>query len=324
MIWALFTQLGQNMWFLENEKVHFDDEAWNEIVERSAEAGINMMVLDLGEGVHYGSHPELAHPGAWTRERVRSEVKRLRKKGIELIPKLNFSAMHHLWLGDYRRMLGLPKYYEVCRDLIQEVYNLFDKPRFIHLGMDEEDDSQFFEKLDLVAFRRGELLWHDLQFLCDCVSDMGAKPWIWADICFEYPEEFRKRITAGSVMLSPWYYSALKEEHFTLIKDYPADNKEEYFKGMTYVEEHPFRTRFLNNAVPAAKDGYDILPCVSNWGNCPYNADDHVDYFINNTPKEKLAGFITAPWKPATTKAFLPEILEAIQQLKEAKEKYTK
>ena len=60
---------------------------------------------------------------------MREEVRLLRDKGIELIPKLNFSATHHLWLGDYRRMLGLPKYYEVCRDLITEVANLFDHPR---------------------------------------------------------------------------------------------------------------------------------------------------------------------------------------------------
>lgn len=326
MIWSLYVKLGNNMWFCENDRVIFEDEAWDKLIDESVNNGINMIVLDLGEGVHYGSHPELAHPGAWTRERVRKEVKRLREKGIALIPKLNFSAMHHLWLGDYRRMLGLPKYYEVCRDLIYEVYTLFDKPAYIHLGMDEEDDSQFFENLELVAYRRGELLWHDLQFLCDCVRDTGAMPWIWADICFEYPQEFRKRIEPGSVLLSPWNYNALKKEHYTPIASNPRHveyySKEPYKSmGLTYVEEDPFCIRFMDNALPAARDGYGIVPCVSNWSGCVYNTDDTVEYFTQNAPKEQMIGFMTAPWK-STTMEFLPQITEAIQLLKNAREKY--
>ena len=122
MIWSLYVELGENMWFEESPKLSFQDEAWQKIVDASLENDINMIVLDLGEGVQYASHPELAKPGAWSTDRVRAEVKALREKGITLIPKLNFSATHHLWLGDYRRMLGLPKYYEVVRDLIEEVY----------------------------------------------------------------------------------------------------------------------------------------------------------------------------------------------------------
>ena len=215
MFLSLYATLGYNMWFTEYPQIPFEEEAWEIIVNKAEELGFRQIVLDLGEGVRYGSHPELAKPGAWTRERVREEVRRLRDKGIELIPKLNFSATHHLWLGEYRRMLGLPKYYEVCRDLITEVSQLFDHPRFIHLAMDEEGDPQFFKKMDLVAYRQGELLWHDLRFLCDCVSDTGSKPWIWADIPFLYPEEFKKRFKPGSIVLSPWNYRGLKPEHYT-------------------------------------------------------------------------------------------------------------
>lgn len=326
MIWSLYAMLGVNMWFEELPNVIFEDEAWDKIVSEAAVSGINMIVLDLGEGVRYASHPELAHPGAWTRERVREEVRRLKEKGIALIPKLNFSATHHMWLGEYRKMMSTPVYYRVCRDLIYEVYNLFDSPEYIHLGMDEEGDSQFFGNLDLVAYRRGELIWHDLQFFCDCVRDMGAKPWIWADICFQYPDEFRKRIKPGSVLLSPWNYNALKKEHYTLISskqrhiEYYAS---EPFKSMnlTYVEEDPFCIRFMNNAVPAANSGYELVPCVSTWAECEYNTDDTVDYFTQNAPKDKLLGFMTAPWRK-TTMEYLPEFVHSMRLIKEAREKY--
>lgn len=323
MIWSLYATLGFNMWYTELPTVPFEDEAWKILVDKAVENGFNQIVLDLGEGVRYGSHPELAHPGAWTRERVREEVKALRERGIELIPKLNFSAGHDMWLGDYGKMIGLPKYYEVCHDLITEVYNLFDKPRYIHLGMDEEDDPQFFEKMELVTFRRGELLWHDLQYLCDCVRDMGSTPWIWGDIPFIQHEEFSKRIKPGDIMISPWNYRGLKEEHYT-----PIESKPEYYnhyapRGYKYVEQDPLCVRYMERSVPTAEAGYDIVPCASICFGCVYNPDDVVEYFMQNAPREHLAGFMIAPWR-STEMENIDEIVKNMEMLKAARDKFCK
>ncbi len=333
MIWSLYATLGFNMWYTELPTVPFEDEAWEILVDKAIENGFNQIVLDLGEGVRYGSHPELAHPGAWTRERVREEVKALRERGIELIPKLNFSAGHDMWLGDYGKMIGLPKYYEVCRDLITEVYNLFDKPRYIHIGMDEEDDPQFFEQMELITFRRGELLWHDLQYLCDCVRDMGATPWIWADIYWCYPEEFKKRVKAGDILLSPWYYRGLARENFTPLSSNPV-----YFEKFTsgkykefnlqYVEDDPFheskfRERFIRTSIPAAEAGYDIIPCASIYFGNTKNPDEIVQYFIQNAPTDRLAGFMVAPWLSTEMKN-IDEIVKNMEMLKFARDKFCK
>ncbi len=320
MIWALYAELGQNMWFNESQKLEFDEGSWQKLVDAAVENGFNTIVLDLGEGVRYGSHPELAKEGAWTRERVREEVRALRERGITLIPKLNFSACHHLWLGDYRKMMGLPKYYEVCRDLINEVYNLFDKPEYIHIGMDEEGDEQFFSQMDLVAYRQGELLWHDLQFLLDCVRDTGAKPWIWADIAFLEPDEFKKRIKPENIMLSPWNYRGLKPEHYFPIK---GSKYEDYYEGTGYVylEEDPLCVRYMEHSIPTAKAGYDIVPCASViWHD--YNADDVVEYFMDNMT-DHTAGFMVAPWR-RTTPEFIDEIIKNITALKAARDKFCK
>ncbi len=320
MIWALYAELGQNMWFTESQKLEFEDSAWKKLVDSVVENGFNTIILDLGEGVRYASHPELAKEGAWTRERVREEVRELRERGITLIPKFNFSACHHMWLGDYRKMMGLPKYYEVCRDLITEIYNLFDKPEYIHIGMDEEGDERFFRQMDLVAYRQGELLWHDLQFLLDCVRDTGAKPWIWADIAFTEADEFQKRIKPGSVMLSPWNYRGLKPEHYTPIA---GSEYEEYYNGTgyTYVEEDPLCVRYMERSLPTANAGYDIVPCASVIWN-EYNADDVVEYFTENMT-DHTAGFMIAPWR-TTSSAHIDEIIKNITALKSARDKFCK
>lgn len=332
MIWSLYAELGENMWFAEQPTLRFEDEAWEKIVDAAVENGFNQIVLDLGEGVQYQSHPELSVPGAWSHERVREEVHALRERGIELIPKLNFSATHHLWLREYRRMLGLPKYYEVCKALIQEVYELFEKPRFFHLAMDEEGEKLFFEEFDIVAYRRGDFFLNDLQFFFDYVKELGAKPWIWLDPYWDYPEEFKKRFPADSVMLSPWYYRGLARENFTpltLREEYQRFTKGKYAPyNLQYVEDDPFheskfRERFLNTAVPAAEAGYDIVPCASIIFGNTINPDEIVKYFTENAPKDRLAGFMVAPWKQ-TLMADVDEIVENMQLLKQARDKYIK
>ena len=58
--------LGRNMWWKDNPKLDFEDEAWDAILESCQKNGLNQIVLDVGEGLQYKSHPELAREGAWT------------------------------------------------------------------------------------------------------------------------------------------------------------------------------------------------------------------------------------------------------------------
>ena len=324
MFYSLYVELGQNMWFEEFPKMDFEDSAWERVLDMCNQYGINQIVLDLGEGVVYKSHPELAKEGAWTHDRVRAELARCRERGIELIPKLNFSATHHLWLGEYRRMMSTRIYYEVCRDLIEEVAELFDHPAYIHLGMDEEGDPQFFKDLDMVHYRQGELIWHDLRYLCDCVKRCGSRPWIWADMCMYEPESFRKHLGYDDVVLSPWIYFAIRREHWTLIK-----SKQRYIDsnegsmGIEYMEEAPIWQTMTREGVIAANDGYGTVPCCSAWGECEYCSDDVVEHFVNNCRPENLLGFMTAPWV-RTTEADLAAIEASVKALAVARDKFIK
>ena len=155
-IWAALLHMGTNMW-LDNvpseyppfkgeqlklvcamDHVRFDERVWRALTSRMAEVGMNMVVIDLGEAIRYPSHPELWVDGSWEIERFRKELARLRAMGLEPIPKMNFSAAHDVWLKKYERMLSTKPYYQVCSDLIRDVCEIFDHPRFLHLGYDEE------------------------------------------------------------------------------------------------------------------------------------------------------------------------------------------
>src|SRR5690606_38320602 len=139
-------------------EVVFDESVWRWVTEDLASAGVNMVVLDLGDSILYDSHPEIALPGAWSPKKLADEARRLGDLGIELIPKLNFSARHDAWLGTYGRMLGTDLYRQVCSDLITEICEILDKPRFFHLCMDEEGYERQ-QKLNICIIRQGDLWW---------------------------------------------------------------------------------------------------------------------------------------------------------------------
>lgn len=310
-MWALLVPLSKNWEPDKTERLLFDESVWDAVVEKAAKSGVNTIVFDLLDGIRYDSHPELAMEGAWSPEKMRQEIKRLKKLGIQAIPKLNFSTIHDNWLCEYERMVSTPIYYQVCRDLITEAAEIFDHPKYIHLGMDEED-AKHAKYSALAVYRHKDLLWHDLQFYFDCVRATGATPWIWSDPCFQYPEEFRQQIQTGDLVLSPWMYNAIYPDHLTPVSsrqayiDYYA--QEPYASmNIQYVEDDPFIVQFMEQALPCVNDGYSVIPCVSTVNGCCYNALDMLQYFKENADPKLVLGFITSPWQ-----ALIPETKTAI------------
>ena len=276
-----------------HDRLRFDESAWNKAVERMREKGLNMLVIDLGEGLRYPSHPEIAAKDAWSPDRMRAEIGRLREMGIEAVPKLNFSTTHNAWMGEYRRLVSTPEYYRVCEDLIEDTCEIFDTPRFLHLGYDEEDFAHMQHGYDFVPIRQGELWWHDFLFTVRCVEKCGVRAWIWSDKIWHHREEFAKRMPK-SVLQSNWYYCG----------DFNPDEKSEL-----YPMVHAYD--WLEEA------GFDQVPCVSNcgdWNMLKTNPGLTAEYCRKIIAPERFKGMLVAPWC-CTTEDFLPWINEATDLL---------
>ena len=287
-IWAALLHFGTNMWNDQPVKeykdyspyelsliavadhLRFDEAVWRKVTLRMSEVGMNMVVIDVGEGIQLKSHPELAVKGSWTIDRFRAELDRLRKMGLEPIPKLNFSAAHDTWLKEYGHMLSTPEYYRVCEDVISEVGEIFDKPRFFHLGYDEENWK--CQRADLYAVvRQGELWWNDFLLISGFAEKRGMRPWIWSDYSWDHDEEFLRRMPR-SVLQSNWYYGT----HFESSKN-----------------EHRVRRCKMFRRLSDA--GFDQIPCGSN-----FESDENfgalVQYCDKSVASERLKGFLMAPW----------------------------
>jgi hypothetical protein len=279
----------------------FDDVTWNVLLTEMAAVGMNMVVINLGDGVRYESHPELAVNNAWSPTKLRAELARMRKLGLEPIPKLNFSTAHHVWLGKYSRMVSTDIYYDVCRDLIREVCALFDYPRFFHLGMDEEKAPQ--TRQDHMVIRQHDLWWGDLYYFIGEVQKNGVRPWVWSDYAWWQPEVFFKKMPR-SVLQSNWYYGARW--------DWRAEEEpgEKYPRWRTYVKMYH----------DLEAHGYDQVPTGSNHQN-EHNMEATVEYCREAIERPRLYGFMTAPWRPVLPLC-LERHKEAIGQMGRAIRKF--
>ena len=79
-IWSALIHLGGNMWneegnwngragqpgALASPVLRLDRELWNKYMEDLVRVGANTVIIDVGEGMLYESHPELAVKGSWT------------------------------------------------------------------------------------------------------------------------------------------------------------------------------------------------------------------------------------------------------------------
>ncbi|HZO91660.1 MAG TPA: hypothetical protein VFB38_25280 [Chthonomonadaceae bacterium] len=309
LLWGNLLHLSYNMW---DDHVHpnprspyvmyapylrFDESLWNDLLQQMAQAGMNLVVLDLGDGVRYESHPEIAVQNAWTPEKLKSELAKMRQLGLEPIPKLNFSTAHDAWLAEYSRMVSTPQYYAVCRDLIQEVIALFDRPRFFHLGMDEETCAHQRD-FEYVVVRQKELWWRDLYFYIAQVEKEGVRPWIWSDYVWHHPDLFYQKMPP-SVVQSNWYY----ESRFDAVREPGPPQPYDYSRAyLAYLD--------------LAEHGYDQIPTGSNWST-PANFEATVAFCRQHIPAERLLGFLQTPWKP-TLEACRQHHQEAIEQVERA------
>ena len=305
MIWGMYNQIGSYMWKEPNpldarghfcgERCWTDDLAWDNRVAYAKERGINLMLVDCAEALRYPSHPELAidgvgsRPGSRSAEWMNERVRKCRDLGIEVVPQLNFSTTHDAWFGFYSRMVSSPTYYRVVKDLFRDVYDIFEKPRFISMGMDEEA-IDFAVGKPLGVARLGDLLWHDINFFGREISKLGARPWMASDIEWWYPEEFAKNVSRD-ILQQNWYYG-------------------QSFDSKAYKAKKDMRWKYIESYNRLDAAGFDQVPGPSNWlegrdknegkTENKVNTDLTLEYCKRELDPNRVLGYISLPWCGAT------------------------
>ncbi|MBE6577975.1 MAG: Tat pathway signal protein [Ruminococcaceae bacterium] len=255
-----------------SDEINTQIDIWDKLVPFLAERKYNMVLIDVGDGIKYESHPEVSAPNAWEKDFLRQKLAELRALGIEPIPKLNFSTCHDTWMKKYRRMVSSPEYYTFCSDVIREVCEVFDFPRLFHIGFDEEDLTMQTTK-EMVIIRNTELWWHDLFFICKECEKHGARPWMWSDYLWKNEEIFLQRMSK-SILQSNWFYPQFQDWSKT---------------------KFPHRNKCIETYEILDRNGFDQVPTGSTW-NHYVNLYQTVAYGKDVLNPDQLKGFLCAPW----------------------------
>jgi hypothetical protein len=182
-----------------------------EIVDAMAEVDMNLLVIDLADGVKYKSHPDLVRPYTVPMATLRKIARRAQKRGIEVVPKLNFAGsglnQHTHWLRPYHRPFDGKEFWRRAFLLIDEAIDACKPARYFHIGMDEDhwhslrQYAETINVLDQGIKARGlhTVMWKDCQ-------DYSS-----AEACKEKSRASESKI-AKDVIQVPWGYARVKAE----------------------------------------------------------------------------------------------------------------
>ena len=78
--WGMMMNLGGNMWEDVSDTLRLDKPMWDEYMLYLRDKGVNMVLVDIGEGLKYQCYPELAAKDAWSHEKFLAEMEAIRRK----------------------------------------------------------------------------------------------------------------------------------------------------------------------------------------------------------------------------------------------------
>ena len=259
----------------------------------------NFAVLETWGVFPFASHPEFC----WADKKVsRNDIRRLvllgKKLGITLIPQFNLlghasgsrsmtgkhavldynPALQPLFEPEgWTWCLSNPEVRRIQTDLVLEMYELFDRPPFFHIGCDEADNigtCRDCRKQELKALVRDHIL-----YFRDLFRQCGARIIIWHDMLLE----------RGDTRWDGYTACGLPEHNLSrLYKELPRDimiaDWQYGFKANPGNSEPEWPTaRFFK------KEKFDVLVC-------PWINEEGIQSLGRLAKQEKLAGILETTW----------------------------
>jgi hypothetical protein len=133
------------VWYDRKEREGpFDVNRGCDVVKALGDAGFNMLIVDLGDGVEYRTLPELKRHYSVPMTALEKLVACARQEGLEVVPKLNFSRSkeprqdHNYWFRPYSELPDNDAYWAKAFQLIDEIIEVTKPARYFFVGMDED------------------------------------------------------------------------------------------------------------------------------------------------------------------------------------------
>jgi hypothetical protein len=167
---------------------HFDLRTGLDVVDAMADLGMNLLVVDIEDGVVFEKHPELRRRYSVPMAQLETLARAAHERAIDVVPKLNFSKSHrHLhdeWLRPHTHLEnwleGRESYWRTAPDVIAEAVRACKPRRFFRVGMDEDHSRSLRQYVEDIRRLRRILQTHGSvrsTFALFYVSTLGEFAW---------------------------------------------------------------------------------------------------------------------------------------------------
>lgn len=157
----------------------FDLSVGLDVIDAMADAGLNLLILDVKDGVVYRSHPELKRHYSRPIGILDKIRKRAEARGLEMAVKLNFSQsqlhQHNHWFRPHNDLFDTREYWKKGFEVIDELIERLQPKRFFHIGMDEDHSRSYAQYVAAI------------RTLHDGLKKRGLKTMIWNDSACHWP-----------------------------------------------------------------------------------------------------------------------------------------
>ncbi|MBN1937543.1 MAG: hypothetical protein JW934_22995 [Anaerolineae bacterium] len=130
-------------WCMTKEtETPFDLHLGLDVIDCMASVGLNLVMIDCGDGLIYASHPELTRHYSQSLKVLQHLVQRAKHHNIEVVPLLNFAQsgvfQNNHWFRPHHKLFDNEEYWHFAFEIIDELLQVIQPPRFFHIGMDED------------------------------------------------------------------------------------------------------------------------------------------------------------------------------------------
>ncbi|MDX2112108.1 MAG: hypothetical protein SFY80_17905 [Verrucomicrobiota bacterium] len=153
------------------------------LVDELVKVGFNTLVVGVSDGVEYKSHPEFKRHYSVPMEQLNELCAYARGKGLDIIPKLNFSRSaincHNHWMRapgqEWHVHFDDPHYWATAFEVIDELIGVCQPKHYFHVGMDEDHDRSYTQFVDALLVLHEGLTKRQLRTVA------------WSDSSLDYP-----------------------------------------------------------------------------------------------------------------------------------------
>jgi len=196
----------------------FDSAIGCEVVKAMAAVGMNLLVIDIADGVRYTAYPEMARHYTVPMQALKAVSDAAHAAGIDVVPKLNFAKsgrnLHDLWMLPHTHprncTAGMEEYYRVAKDTIAELVAVCRPGRFFHIGMDEDHYRSLPQYVDTIKKLRALVRGHKLRAIMwndSCHDHIQSLAQVYAHKCIA-----AEKLLPKDVVQVLWDYGAVHGE----------------------------------------------------------------------------------------------------------------